>query len=840
MRLNAVFGFLWNRFEERCYWWELSEIMLRKLPLLLIDVAIDDAVTKMAVGCATTAYLMALNYKYAPYVKPRYDYLDQAVTAAQLGFFVIGIIIEYREEAKDGGSSFDREGRFEDLAIAFCVIVLLSAFLSFILDLRDFRHDARLERLRAKVHSPLANHLFDFISRKALLPDFLNSASEEQLEQFAKVESLLERVRVAKRVPRRSAGEKMRAGGYALLHSRRVLPGSLDYAFATPGFGKDVAPLLSRLRGHQSYGQPLYMWELLEHDMSSVLMQWVCEEATSAERELVNSLFSCIAAFDVERRITRQPSSSEASRMQTINASPATVEIEISVEPSAEIEISAEPSAEIEISAEPSAEIEPSAELGGSPEAAAPAPAFSGVPEASEASEAPEAPVDVPLPSRMASPHMRKASSRSLSLLASVLGGRSQSSSLLTAAGSKLTGRQLTGNPEAEALGLWEGLTGAAEGRAGAAEGLTGAAEGRAGAAEGLTGAAEGLVGGAAEGLTSVAEGLVGGAAEGLTSVAALSSAAVQLAGVTSAGKAAERPAGLRHWKALRKDVSRAVLAQLLRDSTNSMLHELLDACYCELIVLTPIGDWPIRARCEHLSEQLVYRSRHSGSDKECERVIASLAMPSAAEADPDQVPTPVGLCVKQRAAVRVCNNRSDDRFDVVAQRKLGLAALSQLHVPVLAAVATGSPAQSPLDNRSHDGHPPTRPPMSGSESTSTVRLDRLRNIASRIGGRRAADTNGPELSEEEPPPPRPIDPASSSGPEELQVVAVISLINRVDSAGRSGVPFERNYHVNKTASTAATLSQLRGRVIATKVLERFCAAQAEEASSKTASIPPR
>lgn len=42
-RLARVFGFLWNRFEDRCWWWEVAEITLRKLPLVIISIFIPGA-----------------------------------------------------------------------------------------------------------------------------------------------------------------------------------------------------------------------------------------------------------------------------------------------------------------------------------------------------------------------------------------------------------------------------------------------------------------------------------------------------------------------------------------------------------------------------------------------------------------------------------------------------------------------------------------------------------------------------------------------------------------------------------------------------------------------------
>jgi hypothetical protein len=58
-RLNTLFGFLWVRFEPRTYWWEITEIGLRKIPLLLIEFFFDHPVTKCLIGCFSVCALSA-------------------------------------------------------------------------------------------------------------------------------------------------------------------------------------------------------------------------------------------------------------------------------------------------------------------------------------------------------------------------------------------------------------------------------------------------------------------------------------------------------------------------------------------------------------------------------------------------------------------------------------------------------------------------------------------------------------------------------------------------------------------------------------------------------------
>ena len=130
-RLNKLFGFLWARFEPRTYWWELGEILLRKLPLLLIEFLFENAVVKCIIGCFCVAALMILNFTYAPYLKFRYDILDQVVCAAQLAVFVLGIVVEYREEDRRARSidavNFDDGRSMEFAVMVISLVVFLAA-----------------------------------------------------------------------------------------------------------------------------------------------------------------------------------------------------------------------------------------------------------------------------------------------------------------------------------------------------------------------------------------------------------------------------------------------------------------------------------------------------------------------------------------------------------------------------------------------------------------------------------------------------------------------------------------------------------------------------------------
>ena len=71
-KLNANFGFVWNRFEEKFYWWEAVE-MIRKLGLCLVQVLVTDPIIQTNCAVVIVGILLVTNLMYRPYIKFRCD-----------------------------------------------------------------------------------------------------------------------------------------------------------------------------------------------------------------------------------------------------------------------------------------------------------------------------------------------------------------------------------------------------------------------------------------------------------------------------------------------------------------------------------------------------------------------------------------------------------------------------------------------------------------------------------------------------------------------------------------------------------------------------------------------
>jgi len=211
--------------------------------------------------------------------------------------------------------------------------------------------------------------------------------------------------------------------------------------------------------------------------------------------------------------------------------------------------------------------------------------------------------------------------------------------------------------------------------------------------------------------------------------------------GVAKKLKDAPKVSGSKsRWNLLKVQTMRI---EALRHAVRSMVTELLESSYCELVALTPVdAKDAVAEACEYLKyiDTIKIMSAHSGSDSETAAVLETVVAAPRRE-------YPSGLCVHSHEVVLVDNALADKRFDTSMQRKLGLSAISQLHVPLLAPRRGG-------------GH---------------------------------------------------------------MCVGVLSLINRVTSSGRAGVPFDGPTDAQHARAVAAAIIDLRARSLKADVVKGLC-----------------
>ena len=146
--LNNSFGFLWNRFLPRAYWWETVDL-IRKIGLVLIEELIDDPLQQSLAGASCVVVVMASSFAVKPFIRVKYNKLDAFGASTQLLVFMLGISVYVRGLL--GGSA-----KYEQPLLA-TVFIVYGVFMAwfFLFDLQmwhfDHRVDAERERSAASV-----------------------------------------------------------------------------------------------------------------------------------------------------------------------------------------------------------------------------------------------------------------------------------------------------------------------------------------------------------------------------------------------------------------------------------------------------------------------------------------------------------------------------------------------------------------------------------------------------------------------------------------------------------------------------------------------------------------
>jgi len=206
----ANFGFIYDKFETQYYWWHGVEILVRKVPLVLVSVFMTHPIRRSIVMLCCVTTIMVVNVHAKPYIKRRYDVYDQVSSAFQAVTLLIGILVSFEaqsqrlQEASVTVDHFDSshvlDGAFYVLAVVMVFVVapsMLAIDVYFYYECRDARRLCerhRISGLFARVGATSLDNgmLFD---EAYLLRRWLAEAPTEDIARLRKVEARLQRVR---------------------------------------------------------------------------------------------------------------------------------------------------------------------------------------------------------------------------------------------------------------------------------------------------------------------------------------------------------------------------------------------------------------------------------------------------------------------------------------------------------------------------------------------------------------------------------------------------------------------------------------------------------------------
>ena len=290
-RLNANFGFVWSRFEEKFYWWEAVE-MVRKLGLCLVQVLATDPIIQTNCAVVICGFMLVVNLLYRPYVKFRYDVYDAVCSMVQVAILLSGNLVYHRRLNPDQVSEYGPE------FIAVLVLTVGAVFSAFniLIDLRDLVWEYKLSALRVRVGLRMSGLLE--VSPQLLA--FLNASDKVRVADMRKFEGMLMKAAVTYTAKVAAAKrERYRA-------MFEVEPALLDWLLMPGRKGKEgplckFVNLLMDDKKELSKGTTNFS-NLIETKgpNAPLLALWLSEVATTQERDLITRLNADLVTFEKE------------------------------------------------------------------------------------------------------------------------------------------------------------------------------------------------------------------------------------------------------------------------------------------------------------------------------------------------------------------------------------------------------------------------------------------------------------------------------------------------------------------------------------------------------------
>ena len=158
--LNHNLGFLWARFETRCYWWEAID-MIRKIGLSVIMLVIDDPYTQSLAGVFAVGVVMLANFSYAPFIRQNYDRLDALGCVVLALVFILGLSVHYRKSIAETAQIQEEVGGGESIfLLVFLCAFSCSACYVLSLDVKLLKSAAKAEKLRNSKQIRLSRKIF--------------------------------------------------------------------------------------------------------------------------------------------------------------------------------------------------------------------------------------------------------------------------------------------------------------------------------------------------------------------------------------------------------------------------------------------------------------------------------------------------------------------------------------------------------------------------------------------------------------------------------------------------------------------------------------------------------
>jgi len=202
-QLNRNYGFVWSRFEARCYWWEAIELV-RKMGVVVVVATVKTAMPQSLLGIVLIGVVFCCSLLLRPFVREIYDAFDSLATATILIFMALGVLLHGNRGGLLSGNVNAREA---EAYVTFCTTL---AFVSFSVtcvfgvyavadDLRRILMMRRTRRLRRKTGLALQTSILRLNINSVQLPnpailEYVESVQDDTqaLAELREIERLLQ------------------------------------------------------------------------------------------------------------------------------------------------------------------------------------------------------------------------------------------------------------------------------------------------------------------------------------------------------------------------------------------------------------------------------------------------------------------------------------------------------------------------------------------------------------------------------------------------------------------------------------------------------------------------
>jgi len=185
-RMLRVYGFLYTRFRDDVWYWEIPEIFRKFMFAFTIAIsrALDLTALEQVVLILMVVVLVALCVLVRPFKFHYQDLCELATTSTEV-ILVVGSIVVVNRQGPDDYPAVEWI-----MTVALCFGLSACVF-GLIIDQLRLNLAARINKIRTRTGLSLSDKLFDVYFNDCFILRFLESASKDSIKAFKNVEDML-------------------------------------------------------------------------------------------------------------------------------------------------------------------------------------------------------------------------------------------------------------------------------------------------------------------------------------------------------------------------------------------------------------------------------------------------------------------------------------------------------------------------------------------------------------------------------------------------------------------------------------------------------------------------